>query len=145
MKLIIDGDGCPVTDIVIKTGLKYNIPVILICDTAHYSEKQDCETIFVTKGADSADFVIINRAETGDIVITQDYGLAAMCLSKNVHVLNQNGFLYTHENIDGMLFRRHIGRQVRKSGGRSTHIPKRKKEDDIRFESCLTKLIDKIT
>ncbi|MCD8216288.1 MAG: YaiI/YqxD family protein [Clostridiales bacterium] len=145
MKLIIDGDGCPVTDIVIKTGRKYKIPVLLICDTAHYTEKKDCETIFVSKGTDSADFIIINRAEQGDIVITQDYGLGAMCLGKNVYAINQNGFLYTAENIDGMLFRRHLGRQLRKGGARGSRIPKRKKEDDERFETCLIKLIDKIT
>ncbi len=144
MRLIIDGDGCPVTDIVIKTGARYKIPVVLVCDTAHYSEKRNCKTIFVSKGADSADFVIINHTSEGDIVITQDYGLAAMCLSKNVYAVNQNGFLYTAGNIDGMLMRRHLGRQARRGGGKGGRIPKRKKEDNERFEKCLVKLIDKI-
>ncbi|MCD8090546.1 MAG: DUF188 domain-containing protein, partial [Clostridiales bacterium] len=123
----------------------YDIPVILISDTFHYTEKKCCETIFVSKGADSADFVIINHTDKGDIVITQDYGLAAMCLSKKAYAVNQNGFLYTSENIDGMLMSRHLGRQIRRGGGRSSHIPKRNKDDDKRFEKCLVKLIDKIT
>lgn len=144
MKIFIDGDGCPVTDIVIKTAKKYDIPVVLICDTAHFGNRDDCETVIVSKGADSVDFTLINKACPGDIAVTQDYGLGAMCLAKSIYAINQNGFLYTDKNIDSMLLRRHIGKEIAKRGGRGARIRKRRYEDDIHFEECLVELIDKL-
>lgn len=142
MKIIIDADGCPVVNITVNIAFKKNIKVIIISDTSHMFDFDNVETITVTKGADSADFVIVNKVIKNDIVVTQDYGLAAMCLAKNAVPINQNGFIYTNENIDNMLFKRHIARQIRKAGGKTANIKKRTKLDDERYRECLLNVLN---
>ena len=82
MKILIDADGCPVVDSAVSISNKHNIECIILCDTSHIINKQGAKTITVSKGADSVDFALVNMVSPGDIVITQDYGLAAMCLAK---------------------------------------------------------------
>ena len=93
------------------------------------------------QGADSVDFALVNMVHKGDIVITQDYGLAAMCLARNGHVLNQNGMVYHDGNIDSLLTSRHMGQKIRRSGGRTKGPSKRTKEQDEMFANQLRKLI----
>ena len=106
MKILIDADGCPVLDIVINLGHKYNVKTIIMCDTSHIINKIGIETIVLSKGSDSVDFALINKVSKGDIVVTQDYGLAAMVLSKGGYPINQNGLIYSNENINQLLFSR---------------------------------------
>ena len=93
MDIYIDGDGCPVVDLTIKIAQENKIPCTIITDTAHIFNKEYARTITVEKGADSADFKIANLVRENDIVVTQDYGLAAMCLSKKAKAINQNGLV----------------------------------------------------
>ncbi|MGL4914451.1 MAG: YaiI/YqxD family protein [Romboutsia sp.] len=106
MKILIDADGCPVVDSTIVVGKKFNVEVIIMCDTSHNFNKPGIETIILSKGSDSVDFALVNKVSKGDIIVTQDYGLAAMVLSKGGYPINQNGKLYTNENIDQLLFTR---------------------------------------
>lgn len=142
MKVYIDGDGCPVVYNTLKVSSEYGVNCVIICDTAHRIEHDEAETIVVDQGADSVDFRLVNLIDKGDIVITQDYGLAAMCLSKQAVVLNQDGKQYTEENISGLLEFRAIGKKIRRSGGRTKGMPKRKQEQDLAFESSLMKLLE---
>ena len=82
MKLLIDADACPVVEICLEQARKRGIPVTLYCDTSHILRHEDAETVVVSKGADSADFALVNALAPGDLAVTQDYGLAAMCLSR---------------------------------------------------------------
>lgn len=141
MKILIDADGCPVVDISIKVGKSLGIDVIIMCDTSHNFSKKGVETIVISKGFDSVDFALVNKVEKGDIVVTQDYGLAAMVLSKSGYPINQNGMIYNDKNIDQLLFTRHISKKVRSAGGRTKGPKKRQKEDDIIFEEALINLI----
>ena len=141
MKILIDGDGCPVIGTTIEISKKFNKEVVIICDTSHDFSKYNVETIVVSKGNDSADFFIVNKVLKGDVVITQDYGLAAMGLSKGAHVINQNGLIYDNSNIDQLLFTRHISKKIRQSKGRVKGPKKRNKEDNIKFEEVLIKLL----
>jgi hypothetical protein len=77
-----------------------------------------------------------------DVVVTQDFGLAAMVLGKGARVINQNGMEYTNDNIDRLLMERHIGAKVRKSGGRTKGPAKRTKEDNERFEIAFTMILE---
>ena len=113
-----------------------------MCDTSHMFNKPGIEIITLPKGADSVDFALINKVNKGDIVITQDYGLAAMVLSKGGYPINQNGIVYTDENIDQLLYTRHLSKKARNSGSRMKGPKKRQKEDDIRFEENLINLIN---
>ena len=116
MKIFIDADGCPVVDIVVRTAKRYGLECTIICDTAHSIQRDGTETIIVDKGADSADFRLVNLVSVGDIAITQAYGLAAMCLSKRVIFLNKDGKRYAEENISGQLGFRALSVKIRRSG-----------------------------
>ena len=144
MKILIDGDGCPVIDIVISVGKKFNMDIIIMCDTSHIFNKEGAKTMVFSKGADSVDFALINTVQKEDIVITQDYGLAAMAINKAKYVINQNGLIYNNENIDRLLYSRHISKNIRNSGGRVKGSKKRTKEDDINFERVLTQICESL-
>ena len=141
MKIFIDADGCPVVRNTVKIAKQFNIGCVIICDTAHRIEHDGAETIVVEQGADSVDFCLVNKISKGDIVITQDYGLAAMCLSKQAVVLNQDGKQYTEENISGLLEFRAIGKKIRRSGGRTKGMPKRTMQQNLDFEEALKDIL----
>lgn len=141
MKIFIDADGCPVIDITIKLAKKYGIPCVAVCDTSHFFALDGVEVITVSKGSDSADFKIVNLISKCDVVITQDYGLAAMCLAKETVVLNQNGFQYTVNNIESLLLSRHNAKKIRRSGGRLKGPPKRTPLEDEMFEKALDEIL----
>lgn len=143
MKIFIDADGCPVVRNTVKMAKQFEIDCVIICDTAHRIEIDNAETIVVDQGADSADFRLVNLIGKGDIVITQDYGLAAMCLSKQAVVLNQDGRQYTEENISGLLEFRAIGKKIRRSGGRTKGMPKRTMQQNLDFEGALKDILKK--
>ena len=108
MNVLIDADGCPVVDLTLQIAKQFGIPVVILCDTSHQIEREGAQTLVFDKGADSVDFALVNRVKPGDIVVTQDYGLASMCLAKCARVLNQNGLAYTADNIDALLSLIHI-------------------------------------
>ncbi|MCM1529827.1 MAG: YaiI/YqxD family protein [Alistipes sp.] len=143
MKIYIDADGCPVVRNTLKIAEKFDVSCVIICDTAHRIEHDNAETIVVDKGADSADFRLVNLVQKGDIAITQDYGLAAMCLSKCAVVLNQDGKEYTDENISGLLEFRAVSKKIRQSVGRLKGMPKRTAEQDKIFEQALREILIK--
>ena len=142
MELFIDADGCPVTNIAVALAKKRGIPCTLLCDTAHEMQRDGAKTITVSKGADSVDFALVNLVQKGDIVVTQDYGLAAMCLSRGAVPIHQDGMVYTNENIDGLLFFRAAAKKVRNAGGRLKGPSRRTKEQDRAFEAALTRLLE---
>ncbi len=141
MQLWIDADACPVVDIAIRTALKHNVPVTLVCDDAHHMQREGAKIITVARGADSADLMLVNLVHRGDAVVTQDYGLAALCLARGAKPLDQNGRIYDENNIDSLLGMRHISQKVRRAGGRMKGPPKRTKEQDEWFEQALEKLL----
>ena len=107
MTILINADGCPVVDLTLQIAKQFGIPVIILCDTSHQIEREGAQTLVFDKGADSVDFALVNRVKPGDVVVTQDYGLASMCLAKCARVLNQNGLEYTVDNIDALMLRRY--------------------------------------
>lgn len=141
MKILIDADGCPVVDITVRLAKKFKVDCYILCDTAHVFEKEGASTLTFSKGADSVDFALVNRVSKGDIVVTQDYGLAAMCLSKNALVVNQDGMEYTADNIDALLLARHTAKKIRSSGGRLKGSQKRAAIQDENFETALVRLL----
>lgn len=140
VNILVDADGCPVVDLTIQVAKKFKMHVTLLCDTAHYMQREGADTIMVSKGADAVDFVLVNRVKKGDIVVTQDYGLAAMVLAKQGLAIDQNGRWYTPENIDQLLDSRHISKKIRQAGGRLKGPKKRQKEDNEKFEDSFQKL-----
>ena len=141
MKVLIDADGCPVVDISVQLCRQHNCGCILLCDTAHTMNRDGAETLVFDKGADSVDFALVNRVESGDIVVTQDYGLASMCLAKGARVLHQDGWEYTADNIDALLFQRHAARKHRAAGGRMKGPSKRTQSQNAAFAAALESLL----
>ena len=141
MYVLIDADGCPVVDIAIRLCKKYSVPCLLLCDTAHEFHRDGAETLVFDKGSDSVDYALVNRVHPGDLVITQDYGLASMCLAWSARVLHQDGWEYTRDNIDTLLLVRHDSRKFRASGGRTKGPKKRTDAQDQAFEAAFQKLL----
>lgn len=142
MKLLIDADGCPVIGIALKVAKEKDLSVLLVCDMAHSFEKYDAEVLTVSKGADSADFALVNRLSSGDVVVTQDYGLAALSLARKARPISQNGVVFTEENIDAFLMARHTAKKIRSAGGRLKGPAKRTNEQDNAFELALRTLVE---
>ncbi len=142
MKLLIDADSCPVVAPAVKLALQYGAAVFLFCDNSHFMEKDGAVTIVVENGRDSADFVLISRIVQGDIVITGDYGLAAIALAKGAVCVNYDGRQYTEENIDTLLMLRHAASKARRASARLKGAPKRTKKQDDEFEESLKALLN---
>jgi uncharacterized protein YaiI (UPF0178 family) len=142
MRILVDADACPVKEIIVRLSKQRNIPVIMLIDTSHELNDRYSEVITVDKQADSVDFALMGLLTANDVVVTQDFGLAAMVLGKGARVVNQNGMVYTNDNIDKLLMERHIGAKVRRGGGRIKGPAKRTKEDNERFETAFVKLLD---
>lgn len=146
MHIFIDADACPVVGIVEKTAKKYNLPVTLLCDTNHILYSDYSEVIVVGAGADAVDYKLISICHKGDIVVSQDYGMAAMALGKGAYAIHQSGKWYTNDNIDQMLMERHLNKKARR-GSHKNHLKgpgKRTEEDDVRFAKSFERLILKV-
>lgn len=141
MQVLVDADACPVVDITVALCKKFQISCTLLCDTAHILQRNGAQTLIFDKGADSVDFALVNRVSPGDIVITQDYGLASMCLAKCARILHQDGWEYTEYNISGLMEQRHAAKKFRAAGGRTKGPAKRKVEQDLAFQQALQKLL----
>ena len=141
MHILIDADGCPVVDITVDIAGRQGVECLILCDTSHVFQKPGARTLTFSKGADSVDFALVNLVQKGDIVVTQDYGLAAMCLARNAVPLSQDGMVYTAENIDALLLSRHTARKIRNAGGRLRGPAKRRPEQDRDFAEALRGLL----
>ena len=144
MKIYVDADACPVTQIVERLAEKYEIPCVLLCDTNHVLSSDYSEVIIVGAGTDVVDFKLISLLSKGDICVSQDYGVAAMALGKGCFAIHQSGKWYTNENIDQMLMERHLAKKARRSTKKHMKgSAKRTSEDDKRFEESFERMIQK--
>ncbi|HEX3016982.1 MAG TPA: YaiI/YqxD family protein [Caproicibacter sp.] len=141
MKILVDADACPVKEILVDAAKRHKIPVTMLLDTSHILNDGYSTVITVDKGRDSADIRLVNLIEPGDIVVTQDYGVAAMSLGKGAKALNQNGLVYSDNNMDRLLFERALGQKIRRAGGKFGKNRKREKADDSAFRQALECLI----
>lgn len=145
MKILVDADACPVVKLVEKVAKEYQVPCELFCDTNHVLFSDYSQVRIVGAGADAVDFKLVNSTQKGDIVVTQDYGLAAMVLSKKAYAIHQNGREYTEANISNMLEQRALAKKLRRATGKH-HIKgpaRRTAEDDRHFELGFKQLVEK--
>ena len=130
MKIYVDADACPVKGIIENVAKRYGIPVTMICDVNHVITSDYSSIVVTEQGADSADLVLINKVQPGDIVVTQDYGVATLALGKKAYPIGNSGLIYTPDNIDRLLFERFLGGKVRRSGGKAGRCSNPKKRTD---------------
>lgn len=143
MDIYVDADACPVVRIVETVAQKHGIPVTLLCDTNHVLNSDYSQIKVVGAGADAVDYKLISICRAGDIVVSQDYGVAAMALGKGAYAIHQSGKWYTNENIDQMLMERHLNKKARRKSHKN-HLKgprKRTEEDDTRFAQAFEKMI----
>ena len=139
----VDADACPVVRIIEDVAREIHVPVELICDTNHVLFSDYSRVRVIGAGADAVDFALINLLKAGDVVVTQDYGVAALALGKKAHAIHQSGKIFSDDNIDGLLMDRHLAKKARMGKGKH-HLKgpkKRTEEDDIRFESAFRGLL----
>ena len=141
MTVLVDADACPVGSLVERAAKRRNMPVTLLCDTNHVLTSEYSRVIVIGAGADAVDFALVNRCCKGDLVVTQDYGVAAMALGRGARCLNQNGLLYTNGNIEQLLYTRHENGKARRRG-HYTPVPKRTPADDEAFRRALSAMLD---
>ena len=146
MRIYIDADACPVVRIAEKIAIKYEIPITLLCDTNHVLSSDYSQIKIIGAGPDAVDFALVNLCKAGDIVVTQDYGVAAMALGKGAYCIHQSGRWYTDDNINSMLNERYMAKKARMASSKN-HLKgprKRTAEDDKRFEESFERLILKV-
>ena len=141
-RILIDADGCPVVDETIRIAKRFGLECLILCDTSHRIEREGAQTMVFSKGADSVDFALVNLVRAGDVVVTQDYGLAAMCLARSARVLHQDGIEYTADNIDALLLSRHTAKKIRNAGGRLKGPVRRVAAQDRAFSQALVQLLE---
>ena len=150
MRIFIDADACPVVRQTEEVAKKYSVPVMLLCDTNHILQSDYSEVKVIGAGADAVDFALVNLCQAGDVVITQDYGVAAMALGKRAYAMHQNGWQYTNENIERLLMERHLTKKARRASGKH-HLkgPRKRSEEDnqqfkVKLERLLAKLLEQV-
>lgn len=145
MRIFVDADACPVIGIIERLAKKYDVPVTLLCDTNHVLVSEYSDVKVIGAGADAVDYALIGLCGRGDIVVSQDYGVAAMALGKGAYAIHQSGKWYTNENIDQMLMERHLAKKARRAT-KKNHLKgpkKRSTQDDERFAESFEKMIRK--
>jgi uncharacterized protein YaiI (UPF0178 family) len=119
VKIYIDADGAPWRDLVIEQAKGHGVTVVIVADYSHdFPPAEGVERVVVDGGADAADFAIINRVQEGDLVITQDVGLASLVLPKGATVISPRGHEFTEGSMEGRLARRWLHGRIRMAGGR---------------------------
>ena len=142
LRIIVDADACPGKELIEKAARENDIEVIMYCDTNHVLSSEYSTIIYADSGYQSVDMKIVNAVEKDDIVITQDFGVAAMVLPKKAYAISPKGNIYSNENIERLLFERHISQKVRKGGGKTSNHKKRNRDDDEKLYISLKRIIE---
>lgn len=142
MRILVDADACPGKDIIENVASNNNIEVIMYCDINHILNSNYSTVKYVDSGFQSVDIILINEVKNNDIVVTQDYGVAAMALGKKAYAVNPKVYIYDNGNIDRLLFERHMSQKIRRSGGKTFNPKKRSQKDDDRLKNSLIKLVN---
>lgn len=162
-QLFIDADACPVMREALACARAARMPVLIVGNTtqnlarhirpddprdAAHAKGADArhagfwaEILDVSIGADSADFAIVELLQPGDVVVTQDIGLASMVLGRGAAAIGVRGRIYDKATIDMQLFIRHEEKKVRRAGGRTRGPAAFTSEDRGRFKQNLTHLL----
>lgn len=141
MRIIVDADACPGKEYIEKAAKENNIEVIMYSDINHVIHSDYSIVKIVDSGFQSVDMKIANEAKSGDIIVTQDYGVAAMVLGKKAYAISPKGYIYSDDNIDKLLFERHMSSKIRRGGGKTFNPKKRTEEDNKRLYTNILRLI----
>ncbi|WP_245585930.1 YaiI/YqxD family protein [Paenibacillus pinihumi] len=140
--IVVDADACPVKKEIVETARRFAIPVLMVASFDHYLQPEaGVRIVQVDRSDQSVDLYISNHVKRGDIVITQDFGLATIALAKGAISLSNRGQSYDDEMMDFLLERRHEQAKRRRAGGRTKGPKALTPEDRSRFQQKLTKVL----
>jgi len=142
LRILVDAGAYPVKNIINKVARAYSIPVIMFIGTSQRESERYPGAAIAEKQRDSVELTLLSEASVKDIVITQDYGLAILAIGKGAKALNQDGFIYSIDNIDRLIFEHHLSQKISQSRGVMSGLKRRNREDDIRLENALVNLIE---
>ncbi len=142
MRILVDADACPVKNIIEEVAKQYKIEVLMVSNHHHGIKSSYAQVLMVDSYSQSVDIAIVNRAVAGDIIVTQDYGLAAMVLEKGIGAIHPGGKIFTKENIDGLLMQRYVNQKAREARSKTLRNKKRTARDDIHFKQEFIRLIE---
>ena len=134
--------------IIDKVAKQKNIDGVMYIDSRHILSSDYSKIVTISKGRDADDLALINDSEKGDVIVTQDYGVASLALGRSAYAIGNSGLIYDNNNIDKLMFERFLGQKVRRAGrkgGKTFNPKKRTREDDERFERNLLKILNKAT
>ena len=144
MKILVDADACPVKEIIIDISIELDIQTIMVASLSHRIEAgEGVRVIRVDNSSQEADMAIINRAESGDVVVTDDYGLAALVLGKGGYPISFRGRPFTDKNIEPLLEARHRRAKERRAGSKTSGPRPFSQADRRAFSSGLRSLLMK--
>jgi len=142
MKILVDADACPVKKIIEEAAREYGLDVLMVSNY-HHGIKSDYSTVLIVDSYSQAvDISIVNKSRAGDIVVTQDYGLASMVLEKGSRAIHPGGMVYTRDNIETLLMQRYLNQKAREVRMKTGRAKKRNKDDDIHFKREFVKIIE---
>lgn len=142
MKLYVDADAMPSIGVIEDTARHYQIPCILVSDDSHQLMSSYSTVITVSKGYQSVDMWLVNHLQKGDIVITQDYGVAVLALTKGTKVISPKGMIYTNQNIDTLLEQRHQNQKLIRQKKYGKGPKKRTSKDEEQLKKSLINCIE---
>ena len=130
---------------VFKISMKTSIPTTLVANSyMNIPFHPLIELIQVDKGADVADFYIVEHLSEGDLVITADIPLADLVVKKNAIGINPRGEVYTEENISERLSVRNFMQEMRDNGIVTDGPAPLALKDKERFANALNKILSKV-
>lgn len=134
MKIYVDADGAPWWDLVIERGRRHGVTVVMVADYSHhFPPEEGVERVVVDGGKDAADFAIVNRVHAGDLVVTQDVGLASLVLPQGAAVISPRGYEFSEDSMAGRLARRWLHGRIMRAGGRVSGPPALSEDERDRF------------
>ncbi|HOJ78495.1 MAG TPA: DUF188 domain-containing protein [Bacillota bacterium] len=141
MQVLVDADACPknVLKIIRQLQAEYRFRLITVASFNHLFDNPD--HITVGNESQATDIEIINRIQAGDLLVTHDYGLAALALGKKALVIGINGRIYSDATIDFLLEERNLKSRLRRSGLKTKGPAARTETDDRRFRDNFLKLL----
>jgi uncharacterized protein YaiI (UPF0178 family) len=143
MKIIVDADAAPknALDICRRAAKDFSVSLVTVASFNHRIESD--WHVVVGNAPQEADMQVVNLTARGDIVVTQDWGLAAMVLGKGASALSPAGRIFQEETIGFLLEEREVKARVRRSGGRTRGPKKRTAGDDDNFKRSLYRILEK--
>ncbi|MBA2873515.1 YaiI/YqxD family protein [Thermaerobacillus caldiproteolyticus] len=114
--IFVDADACPVKSEIFWLARKYNILSVFVSSYNHVSRSEEMKWVYVDTEKEAVDLYILNRAVKGDVVVTQDIGLASMLVNRGIYVISPRGKVYEEREMDNILHLRYLQAKQRRQG-----------------------------